>query len=67
MMTAEEDDLAGVQDASSEDEDYSYEDEPSESEMTMSGNLSGRRGRFSRKRLRGNFINWTCFHDQNYF
>jgi len=29
MATAEEDDLAGVQDASSEDEGYSYEDDMS--------------------------------------
>lgn len=61
MAAAEEDDLAGVQDASSEDEDYSYEEELSESEMNLPGNASGRKGRFSRKRARGNFITKTTF------
>lgn len=56
MATAEEDDLAGVQDASSEDEDYSYEEELSESEMSLPGNTSGRRGRFSRKRARADYV-----------
>ncbi|KAJ6853702.1 CHD3-type chromatin-remodeling factor PICKLE [Iris pallida] len=56
MAASKEGDLAGDQDASSEDEDYSCEDELSESE-SLSGNAStGRRGRFSRKKARADSI-----------
>lgn len=52
MATTEEDDLAGVQDASSEDDDYSYEEDLSEGDITVTGNAAGRRGRVSRKKPR---------------
>lgn len=55
MAASKEGDLAGDQDASSEDEDYSYEDELSESE-SLPGNATGRRGRFSRKKARADSI-----------
>ncbi|ONK60438.1 uncharacterized protein A4U43_C08F18460 [Asparagus officinalis] len=56
MAMAEEDDLAGVQDASSEDEDYSGEEDLSDIEIVVPGNTSGRRGRFSKKRPRADYV-----------
>ncbi|XP_072989353.1 CHD3-type chromatin-remodeling factor PICKLE isoform X2 [Typha latifolia] len=53
MTAADEDDLAGLQDVSSEDEDYRYEEDLSDTETSLTGNGSGRRGEFSKKRGRG--------------
>lgn len=52
MAAAEEDDLAGLQDVSTEDEDYCYEDDMSDVETNIPGSVSGRRGQFSKKKSR---------------
>lgn len=52
MASSKEEDPTGGHDASSEDEDYSCEDDLSESE-SLTGSVSGRRGRISRKKARG--------------
>lgn len=53
MVAAEEDDFAGLQDVSTEDEDYCYEDDLSDVETNLPGNLPGRRGQLSKKKSRG--------------
>ncbi|XP_010942119.1 CHD3-type chromatin-remodeling factor PICKLE [Elaeis guineensis] len=52
MVAAEEDDFAGLQDVSSEDEDYCYEDDLSDVETNLPGNMPGRRGQLSKKKSR---------------
>lgn len=53
QMASAEDDITGVQDVSSEDEDYSCEDDLSDTESNLPGNVSGRRGPYSKRKLRG--------------
>uniref|UniRef100_A0A1D1YBA8 CHD3-type chromatin-remodeling factor PICKLE n=1 Tax=Anthurium amnicola TaxID=1678845 RepID=A0A1D1YBA8_9ARAE len=48
MAAAEEDDLAGLEDVSSEDEDYRFEDDLSD----VDANTSGRRAHISKKKAR---------------
>ncbi|XP_008799628.2 CHD3-type chromatin-remodeling factor PICKLE-like [Phoenix dactylifera] len=50
MVAAEEDDFAGLQDVSSADEDYCYEDDLSDVETNLPGNMPGRRGQLSKKK-----------------
>jgi hypothetical protein len=47
MAAADEDD---IHDLSSEDEDYSYEDEVSDNDTTLPGNISGKRGQSSKRK-----------------
>ncbi|CAN6214832.1 unnamed protein product [Urochloa humidicola] len=49
MAAADEDD---IRDLSSEDEDYSLEDDVSDNETTLQGNVSGRRGQYSKRKSR---------------
>lgn len=56
MTAADEDDLAGLQDVSSEDEDYCYEDDFSDEDSNIAGNGPGKRGQFSKKKGRGMFL-----------
>ncbi|TVU12298.1 hypothetical protein EJB05_45935 [Eragrostis curvula] len=49
MATADEDD---IHDLSSEDEDYSYEDDVSDNDTTLPGSISGRRGQYSKRKSR---------------
>ncbi|KAG2604632.1 hypothetical protein PVAP13_4NG114681 [Panicum virgatum] len=46
MAAADEDD---IHDLSSEDEDYSFEDDVSDNDTNLQGNVSGRRGQYKRK------------------
>lgn len=48
MATADEDDI----DLSSEDEDYSLEDDVSDNDTTLQGNVSGKRGQYSKRKSR---------------
>ncbi|XP_062228270.1 CHD3-type chromatin-remodeling factor PICKLE-like [Phragmites australis] len=49
MSAADEDD---IHDLSSEDEDYSYEDDVSDNDTSLQGNISGRRGQYSKRKSR---------------
>ncbi|KAK3131779.1 hypothetical protein QOZ80_6AG0511350 [Eleusine coracana subsp. coracana] len=49
MAAADEDD---IHDLSSEDEDYSYEDDVSDNDTTLPGSISGRRGQYSKRKSR---------------
>ncbi|CAN6190414.1 unnamed protein product [Urochloa humidicola] len=49
MAAADEDD---IHDLSSEDEDYSLEDDVSDNDTTLQGNVSGRRGQYSKRKSR---------------
>ena len=53
MAAAEDDDNAAVQDLSSQDDDYSFEDDVSDTEVSIPGYASGRKGHLSKKRNRG--------------
>lgn len=53
MASAEDDDNAAVQDLSSQDDDYSFEDDVSDTEVSIPGYASGRKGQLSKKRNRG--------------
>lgn len=53
MVSVEEDDLAGLEDVSSDGEDDNFEAELTDGDATSSGNQSGRKP--SRKRVRGTF------------
>ncbi|XP_042415597.1 CHD3-type chromatin-remodeling factor PICKLE-like [Zingiber officinale] len=55
QMASAEDDITGVQDVSSEDEDYSCEDDLSDTESNLPGNVSGRRGPYSKRKLRADY------------
>ncbi|KAK1275276.1 CHD3-type chromatin-remodeling factor PICKLE [Acorus gramineus] len=57
MAAAEDDDLAGLEDVSSEDADdnYHYDDDSSDTEKSSSGNVLGRRGQVSKKRARAGY------------
>jgi chromodomain-helicase-DNA-binding protein 4 len=48
MAAADEDDI----DLSSEDEDYSFEDDVSDNDTTLQGNVSGKRGQYSKRKSR---------------
>ncbi|KAJ0984869.1 hypothetical protein J5N97_003225 [Dioscorea zingiberensis] len=52
MAAAEDDDITAVQDVSSQDDDYCYEDDLSDTEVSMPGYASGKRGQLSKKRNR---------------
>ncbi|KAH7688333.1 DNA helicase protein [Dioscorea alata] len=52
MASAEDDDNAAVQDLSSQDDDYSFEDDVSDTEVSIPGYASGRKGQLSKKRNR---------------
>lgn len=56
IASTEEDDLAGLEDVSSDDEEDNNEAEWIDSEMISSGNVSGRKG--SKKKSRG--ISVSC-------
>lgn len=62
QMASAEDDAAGVQDVSSEDEDYSCEDDLSDTESNLPGNVSGRRGPYSKRKLRGILSDYLLFN-----
>ncbi|KAG2609908.1 hypothetical protein PVAP13_4KG075700 [Panicum virgatum] len=49
MAAADEDD---IHDLSSEDEDYSFEDDVSDNDTNLQGNVSGRRGQYSKRKSR---------------
>lgn len=49
MAATDEDD---IHDLSSEDEDYSYEDDVSDNDTTLPGSISGRRGQYSKRKSR---------------
>ncbi|KAL6606072.1 hypothetical protein ACP70R_041725 [Stipagrostis hirtigluma subsp. patula] len=49
MATADEDD---IHDLSSEDEDYSLEDDVSDNDTSLQGNIPGRRGQYSKRKSR---------------
>ena len=53
MVSVEEDDLAGLEDVSSDGEDDNFEAELTDGDTTSSGNQSGRKP--YRKRVRGTF------------
>ncbi|RWW31655.1 hypothetical protein GW17_00003715 [Ensete ventricosum] len=53
QMASAEEDIAGLRDVTSEDEDYSYEDELTDTEASIPGSVSGRRGQFSKRKTRG--------------
>ncbi|WVZ82247.1 hypothetical protein U9M48_029533 [Paspalum notatum var. saurae] len=48
MTAADEDDI----DLSSEDEDYSFEDDVSDNDTSLQGNISGKRGQYSKRKSR---------------
>lgn len=52
-MASAEEDIAGLRDVTSEDEDYSYEDDLTDTEASIPGSVSGRRGQFSKRKTRG--------------
>ncbi|CAA7398038.1 unnamed protein product [Spirodela intermedia] len=52
MAAAEDDDLAGLEDVSSEDEDYKYEDDVSDVDADASGSSSARRAYLLKKKAR---------------
>lgn len=56
MSAADEDDITGLHDISSEDDDYSYDDDVSDNDTSIQGNVSGKRGPYSKKRSRNKFI-----------
>jgi chromodomain-helicase-DNA-binding protein 4 len=58
MAAADEDD---IHDLSSEDEDYSFEDEASDNDTILSGNISGKRGQYSKRKSRKGVV-WVLFH-----
>lgn len=51
MAAADEDDITGLHE-SSEDEDYSYDDDVSDNDTNLQGNISGRRGQYAKKNSR---------------
>lgn len=53
QMASAEEDIAGLRDVTSEDEDYSYEDDLTDTEASIPGSVSGRRGQFSKRKTRG--------------
>ena len=53
MAAADEDD---IHDLSSEDEDYSFEDDVSDNDTNLQGNVSGRRGQYSKRKSRKTVI-----------
>ncbi|URD94467.1 CHD3-type chromatin-remodeling factor [Musa troglodytarum] len=53
QMASAEEDVAGLRDVTSEDEDYSYEDDLTDTEASIPGGVSGRRGQFSKRKTRG--------------
>lgn len=58
MVSVEDDDLAGLEDVSSEDEDENYEAESTDGEAALPGIQTGRRP--YRKRPRGMSILLLC-------
>ncbi|XP_047075437.1 CHD3-type chromatin-remodeling factor PICKLE [Lolium rigidum] len=53
MATADEDDITGLHDLSSEDEDYSYDnDDVSDNDTNVPANITGRKGQYSKKNSR---------------
>jgi hypothetical protein len=60
MATADEDDITGLHDLSSEDEDYSYDnDDVSDNDTNVPANITGRKGQYSKKNSRNEFIEYT--------
>lgn len=53
MAAADEDD---IHDLSSEDEDYSLEDDVSDNDTSLQGNISGKRGQYSKRKSRKTVI-----------
>ena len=60
MAAADEDDITGLHDMSSEDDDYSYDDDVSDNDTSLQSGLAGRRGPYSKKKQRSNFIMYCC-------
>uniref|UniRef100_A0A0E0DXZ4 DNA helicase n=1 Tax=Oryza meridionalis TaxID=40149 RepID=A0A0E0DXZ4_9ORYZ len=54
MAAADEDDITGLHDMSSEDDDYSYDDDVSDNDTSLQSGLAGRRGPYSKKKQRSN-------------
>ncbi|CAM0913118.1 unnamed protein product [Alopecurus aequalis] len=52
MATADEDDITGLHELSSEDEDYSYDDDVSDNDTNVPANITGRKGQHSKKNSR---------------
>uniref|UniRef100_J3MBV3 Uncharacterized protein n=1 Tax=Oryza brachyantha TaxID=4533 RepID=J3MBV3_ORYBR len=52
MAAADEDDITGLHDMSSEDDDYSYDDDVSDNDTSLQAGISGRRGPYSKKKQR---------------
>jgi chromodomain-helicase-DNA-binding protein 4 len=52
MAAADEDDITGLHDMSSEDDDYSYDDDVSDNDTSLQSGLAGRRGPYSKKKQR---------------
>uniref|UniRef100_A0A0D9WMM4 CHD3-type chromatin-remodeling factor PICKLE n=1 Tax=Leersia perrieri TaxID=77586 RepID=A0A0D9WMM4_9ORYZ len=52
MAAADEDDITGLHDMSSEDDDYSYDDDVSDNDTSLQAGVSGRRGPYSKKKQR---------------
>jgi chromodomain-helicase-DNA-binding protein 4 len=56
MAAADEEDI----DLSTEDEDYSLEDDVSDNDTTLQGNISGKRGQYSRRKSRKTVMEIHC-------
>ncbi|VAI83540.1 unnamed protein product [Triticum turgidum subsp. durum] len=52
MAAADEDDITGLHELSSEDEDYSYDDDVSDNDTSLPANVSGRKAQYSKKNSR---------------
>lgn len=56
MAAADEDDITGLHELSSEDEDYSYDDDVSDNDTSLPANVSGRKAQYSKKNSRNKII-----------
>ncbi|KAG8093796.1 hypothetical protein GUJ93_ZPchr0012g21180 [Zizania palustris] len=52
MAAADEDDITGLHDMSSEDDDYSIDDDVSDNDTSLQAGIAGRRGPYSKKKQR---------------
>lgn len=61
QMASAEEDITGLRETSSDDEDYSYEDEITDTEASVQGNISGKRGPYSKRKMRGIYLVYFLF------